>query len=59
MKRIMFFVLSLFLLTSCDEMETVVEIDIPPHEPMLVLNSALLTLRYYCMKMVILLIHYL
>ena len=35
----MFFVLSLFLLTSCDEMETVVEIDIPPHEPMLVLIS--------------------
>ena len=39
MKKIILFILVCSLLFSCEDMETVVTIDIPPHEPVLVLNS--------------------
>ena len=39
MKKIILPILVSFLLFSCEDMETVVNIDIPPHEPVLVLNS--------------------
>ena len=39
MKKIILPILVCFLLFSCEDMETVVNLDIPPHEPVLVLNS--------------------
>ena len=39
MKKIILSILVSFLLFSCENMETVVNLDIPPHEPVLVLNS--------------------
>ena len=39
MKKIILSILVCSLLFSCEDMETVVTIDIPPHEPVLVLNS--------------------
>ena len=42
MNKIYFFtILTIFI--SCDSMETIVEVDIPPHEPVLVLNGNLNT----------------
>ena len=40
MKKTIFYILSL-LLFSCENMETVVDIDIPPHDPVLVLTGLL------------------
>ena len=39
MKKIILSILVSFLLFSCENMETVVNLDIPPHEPVLVLNG--------------------
>ncbi len=39
MKKITLSLLFSFLLFSCEDMETVVNLDIPPHTPVLVLNS--------------------
>ena len=39
MKKIILSILVSFLLFSCENMETVVDLDIPPHEPVLVLNG--------------------
>ena len=43
MKKIIFSILVCFLLFSCEDMETVVTINIPTHEPVLVLNSIIET----------------
>jgi len=43
MKKIILSILVSFLLFSCEDMETVVNLDIPPHEPVLVLNSIINT----------------
>ena len=42
MYKIYFFII-LTIFISCDSMETIVEIDIPPHEPVMVLNGNLNT----------------
>ena len=39
MKKITLSILVSFLMFSCENMETVVNLDIPPHEPVLVINS--------------------
>ena len=42
MKRILFFLIGVnLLLSSCDNMETVIDLDVPSHEPVLVLNGLL------------------
>ena len=40
MNKLYIFILSFFLI-SCDSMQTIVEVEIPPHEPVLVLNGKL------------------
>ena len=39
MKKIIYTLLSIFLLISCDNLQTVIEVDLPEHEPKLVVNS--------------------
>jgi len=41
MKKVSFFSLIFLLIISCSEMETVIDLEIPPHEPVLVLNGVL------------------
>tara|TARA_B100000214_G_scaffold162956_1_gene116866 strand:+ start:447 stop:1427 length:981 start_codon:yes stop_codon:yes gene_type:complete len=42
MKRILFFLIGVnLLISSCDNMETVIDLDVPSHEPVLVLNGLL------------------
>ena len=40
MNKLYIFILSFFLI-ACDSMQTIVEVEIPPHEPVLVLNGKL------------------
>ena len=42
MYKIYFFII-LTIFISCDSMETIVEVDIPPHDPVMVLNGNLNT----------------
>ena len=41
MKKVSFFSLIFLLIISCSEMETVIDLEIPAHEPVLVLNGIL------------------
>ena len=41
MKKVSFFSLIFLLIISCSEMETVIDLEIPTHEPVLVLNGVL------------------
>ena len=39
MKYILFFLIFTFVLISCDDMQTVIDLEVPEHEPVLVLNG--------------------
>ena len=39
MKRFFYLVIIVILLVSCDNLQTVIDVDLPPHEPKLVVNS--------------------
>tara|TARA_B100000886_G_scaffold340097_1_gene307896 strand:+ start:3065 stop:3970 length:906 start_codon:yes stop_codon:yes gene_type:complete len=39
MKRFFYFVIIVISLVSCDNLQTVIDVDLPPHEPKLVVNS--------------------
>ena len=41
MKKIGYLIILVFTLYACEEMETVVDLEIPPHDPVLVLNGLL------------------
>jgi len=40
MKKIIYSLLLVFLFSSCDNLQTVIEVDLPEHEPKLVVNSS-------------------